>query len=43
MLASAVLPNVTVTLAVTRFAPGSADCDYDYDGRRVSEANIKIS
>ena len=32
-----------VTLAVTRFAPGSADCDYDYDGRRVSEANVKIS
>ena len=36
-------PGVTVTLAVTRFAPGSADCDDDYDGRRVSEANIKIS
>ena len=34
---------VTVTLAVTRFAPGSVDCDYDYDGHRVSEANIKIS
>ena len=32
-----------VTLAVTRFAPGSADYDYDYDGRRVSEANVKIS
>ena len=35
--------SVMVTLAVTRFAPGSADCDDDYDGRRVSEANIKIS
>ena len=35
--------SVTVTLAMTRFAPGSADCDYDDDGRRVSEANIKIS
>ena len=37
--------SVTVTLAVTRFAPRSADYDYDDDddGRRVSEANIKIS
>ena len=32
-----------MTLAVTRFALRSADCDYDYDGRRVSEANVKIS
>ena len=37
------LESVTVTLAVTRFAPGSADCDYNYAGRRVSEANVKIS
>ena len=29
-----------MTLAI---APGSADCDYDDDGRRVCEANIKIS
>ena len=32
-----------VTLAMMRFAPESTYCDYDDDGRRVSEANIKIS
>ena len=29
-------PVVTVTLAMTRFVPGSADYDYDGDRRRVS-------
>ena len=38
--------NVTVTLAVMRCAPRSADYDYDYDDdddrRRVSQTNIDI-